>query len=70
MEKYQLGPNGGLLYCLEYLDANVDWLLKKLDERPDTYVLFDFPGQVPRRVTALIPRLRRLLLIEDSCNAD
>ena len=46
MEQYQLGPNGGLLYCLEYLENNIDWLLNKLASQPDAYVIFDFPGQV------------------------
>ncbi|GJJ10682.1 hypothetical protein Clacol_004909 [Clathrus columnatus] len=47
METYNLGPNGAMLYCMEYLEANFDWLeeeLKKLDE--ETYFVFDFPGQV------------------------
>ena len=30
MNKHKLGPNGGLIYCLEYLEANVDWLVEKL----------------------------------------
>ena len=25
-----LGPNGGLLYCMEYLEANLDWLRERL----------------------------------------
>ena len=47
MENYGLGPNGGMLYCMEYLDENFDWLegcLKELGN--DAYVLFDIPGQV------------------------
>ena len=47
MEEYGLGPNGGMLYSMEYLETNYDWLeakLKKLDD--DAYVLFDLPGQV------------------------
>lgn len=30
MNKHKLGPNGGLIYCIEYLEANVDWLVEKL----------------------------------------
>ncbi|NXA06299.1 GPN2 GTPase, partial [Sapayoa aenigma] len=41
-----LGPNGGLLYCMEYLEANVDWLREKLEVLRGHYVLFDCPGQV------------------------
>lgn len=47
MNEFGLGPNGGMLYCMEYLEANYDWLeerLKELDR--DDYVLFDLPGQV------------------------
>ncbi|KAJ6588234.1 hypothetical protein B0H19DRAFT_1013039 [Mycena capillaripes] len=47
MEEHGLGPNGGLLYCMEYLEANYDWLEERLQELgKDAYVLFDLPGQV------------------------
>lgn len=46
MEGIQLGPNGGLIYCMEYLEANLDWLKDKLMLLQDCYVLFDCPGQV------------------------
>ncbi|NXM58475.1 GPN2 GTPase, partial [Illadopsis cleaveri] len=41
-----LGPNGGLLYCMEYLEANADWLRERLQALRGHYVLFDCPGQV------------------------
>eukprot|EP00879_Flechtneria_rotunda_P006034 GHRR01006346.1.p1 GENE.GHRR01006346.1~~GHRR01006346.1.p1 ORF type:complete len:334 (+),score=112.45 GHRR01006346.1:132-1133(+) len=48
MEELKLGPNGGMLYCMEYLQANLDWLKDKLTplEQDGCYVLFDCPGQV------------------------
>jgi GTPase SAR1 family protein len=47
MNEHHLGPNGGLLYCMEYLEANYDWLEDRLKELGgDAYVLFDIPGQV------------------------
>ena len=47
MDKHGLGPNGGLLYCMEYLQVNFDWLEGQLKELgDDAYVLFDLPGQV------------------------
>lgn len=46
MEHLQLGPNGALLYCMEYLEENFDWLLEKLKAAPENYFLFDCPGQV------------------------
>ncbi|XP_059161678.1 GPN-loop GTPase 2-like isoform X2 [Physella acuta] len=46
MTYLHLGPNGGLVYCLEYLEKNVSWLKEKLEIIKDKYLLFDFPGQV------------------------
>ena len=46
-EELGLGPNGSLVYAMEFLLTNVKWLrdqLAALD--PMTYVVFDFPGQV------------------------
>lgn len=46
MEEVSLGPNGGLVYCMEYLLANVEWLEERLRAANVSYFLFDFPGQV------------------------
>ena len=46
MDKLKLGPNGGLVYCMEYLEKNVDWLQAQLKALKDQYILFDCPGQV------------------------
>lgn len=47
MNEFGLGPNGGMLYCLEYLEQNYDWLLERLTAlSSDTYIVFDLPGQV------------------------
>ena len=57
MDAHSLGPNGGMLYCLEYLEANMDWLEGELDRvlkeggwegdrREEAFVVFDTPGQV------------------------
>jgi GTPase SAR1 family protein len=46
MDNLKLGPNGGLIYCMEYLEKNLDWLKNKIDKLKDHYLLFDFPGQV------------------------
>lgn len=47
MDTYGLGPNGGMLYCIEYLEENFDWLDEKLGALgKDAYVVFDLPGQV------------------------
>ncbi|OOF99246.1 hypothetical protein ASPCADRAFT_204898 [Aspergillus carbonarius ITEM 5010] len=46
MSEDQLGPNGGILYALEELEENFDFLEEGLKEFGDDYVLFDCPGQV------------------------
>lgn len=48
MKEFGLGPNGALLYCMEVLEINFDWLreeLKKFDQESSCFV-FDLPGQV------------------------
>lgn len=48
MKQLGLGPNGGLVYCMEYLEAHVDQVVEMIRERvPEgAYLLFDLPGQV------------------------
>jgi len=47
VQEFGLGPNGGMIYCLEFLSKNMDWLRTRMDElSKDSYVLFDCPGQV------------------------
>jgi len=45
-EELRFGPNGGLVFCMEYLLDNVDWLKEALGEDDDDYILFDCPGQI------------------------
>lgn len=46
MDYVHLGPNGSLMYCIEYLEKRLDWFLEKLRKYSDYYLLFDCPGQV------------------------
>ncbi|KAK7333443.1 hypothetical protein VNO80_30216 [Phaseolus coccineus] len=48
MEELGLGPNGGLVYCMENLEDNLDdWLTEELDNYlDDDYLVFDCPGQI------------------------
>lgn len=46
MEEMNLGPNGGLLYCFEFLLNNLDWLDEQIGDFNDEYLIFDFPGQI------------------------
>ena len=57
MKELHLGPNGGLLYCMEYIEHHFGEVLKLLKERlgitdarglqhSRAYLLFDLPGQI------------------------
>ncbi|KAF2271673.1 transcription factor Fet5 [Westerdykella ornata] len=47
MEEMSLGPNGGLIYCFEFLLENLDFLTDPLEEVTDEYlIIFDMPGQI------------------------
>lgn len=48
MKQLGLGPNGGLVYCMEYLEAHVDDIVAMIQDRieEDSYLIFDLPGQV------------------------
>ncbi|ORY56538.1 GPN-loop GTPase, partial [Leucosporidium creatinivorum] len=46
MEDLELGPNGGLIYCFEYLMNNLDWLQESLGDFEDDYLIIDCPGQI------------------------
>ena len=46
MQEQQLGPNGALMFCMEYIEVNLDWLVEKLEPFADCYILFDCPGQI------------------------
>ena len=60
MEELGLGPNGGLVYCMEYLLANLDWLQEHLDSfGDDEYLILDCPGQL--ELYTHIPLMRNLI---------
>ncbi|KAL7927877.1 GPN-loop GTPase [Trichoderma austrokoningii] len=47
MEEVGLGPNGGLIYCFEFLMENLDWLTEALDSLTEEYlIIIDMPGQI------------------------
>lgn len=47
MEELGLGPNGGLIYCFEFLLQNLDFLAQALDPLSEEYlIIFDMPGQI------------------------
>uniref|UniRef100_G3MRC4 GPN-loop GTPase 2 n=1 Tax=Amblyomma maculatum TaxID=34609 RepID=G3MRC4_AMBMU len=46
MDSLKLGPNGGLVYCMEYLETNLAWLCGQLAKVRGCYLFIDCPGQV------------------------
>jgi len=47
MLKQKLGPNGALVYCMEYLLNHMNWLEEQIETfAEDSYFLFDCPGQL------------------------
>lgn len=47
MEELHYGPNGGLIYCFEFLLDNLDFLTDPLESVTHEYlILIDMPGQI------------------------
>jgi len=47
MEENGLGPNGGLIFCFEFLMENLDFLTEALDSLTEEYlIIIDMPGQI------------------------
>jgi hypothetical protein len=47
MEEMGLGPNGGLIYCFEFLLENLDFLTEAIDPLSEEYlIIIDMPGQI------------------------
>lgn len=61
MEREELGPNGGVLWAMEEVEANFDWLEQQLEECEETIVL-DPPGQAELYVHHMaLPRILQRL---------
>lgn len=46
MKDFGYGPNGALMYCMEFLTKNLDWLHDEIADFQDDYLIFDCPGQI------------------------
>jgi hypothetical protein len=47
MDELHLGPNGGLIYCFEFLLQNLDFITDPLETVTDEYlIIIDMPGQI------------------------
>ncbi|KAL7515219.1 hypothetical protein ACHAXN_012627 [Cyclotella atomus] len=74
MNQLHLGPNGGLLYCMEYIEHHLGHVLKLLKERlgiendkhaSRAYLLFDLPGQIELTAhSAVVGRIAARLVRE------
>ena len=62
-EPLSYGPNGGLIYCFEFLLQNLDWLAEAIDPLTEEYlIIFDLPGQIELYThIPLLPNLVRYL---------
>lgn len=53
------GPNGGLIYCMEFLMQNLEVLDDVLGQYEDDYIIFDCPGQI--ELYTHIPVMKQLV---------
>ena len=45
MEEMKLGPNGSLVFCMNYFWENIDWFFEQMEGVLEhDYILFDCPG--------------------------
>ncbi|XP_028402606.1 GPN-loop GTPase 3-like [Dendronephthya gigantea] len=58
-EDLKLGPNGGLVFCMEYLIKNMEWLEEQLGYSDEDYFIFDCPGQI--ELYSHIPVMRQFV---------
>jgi len=59
MQEFKYGPNGGLIFCMEYLMQNLDWLQDELADYEDDYLIIDCPGQI--ELYSHVPVMRNLV---------
>ncbi|XP_058614372.1 GPN-loop GTPase 3 [Onychostoma macrolepis] len=58
-DSLRFGPNGGLIFCMEYFSNNFDWLEESLGHVEDDYILFDCPGK--RSSCTHLPVMKQLV---------
>ncbi|XP_076236840.1 GPN-loop GTPase 3 [Calliopsis andreniformis] len=62
----RFGPNGGLVFCMEYLLENSSWLEEKLGDVDDDYIIFDCPGQIELYTHMTV--IRQLIIMLQNLN--
>ena len=58
-EQLNFGPNGALMYAVQYLVDNIDWFLDRVGDYEDDYLIIDCPGQL--ELYSHIPVMRALV---------
>lgn len=63
MEELHLGPNGGLIYCFEFLLDNLDFITDPLqDVGEESLIIIDMPGQIELYThVPIVPKLIKAL---------
>jgi GPN-loop GTPase len=63
MDEMSLGPNGGLIFCFEFLLQNLDFLATPIESLTEEFlIIFDLPGQIELYThIPLLPELIRYL---------
>ncbi|MBE3042749.1 ATP/GTP-binding protein [Candidatus Bathyarchaeota archaeon] len=63
MEEVDYGPNGGLIYCFEFLLENLDWLAEGIEGLTEDYlIIIDMPGQIELYThIPIVPAIARFL---------
>ncbi len=54
MEELNLGPNGALVYCMEYLLDNLDWI-QVCELIWNTFMLHIWPNKLPKVKLNMFP---------------
>lgn len=39
-------PNGGLIYCMKFIEDNISWLIERISKLKNKYLIFDLPGNI------------------------
>ncbi|CAG2115543.1 unnamed protein product, partial [Medioppia subpectinata] len=58
-DELRFGPNGGLVFAMEYLLENMDWFEERLGDVDNDYLLFDTAGQI--ELSTHLDVMRRLI---------
>jgi len=72
MEEMGLGPNGGLIYCFEFLLENLDFLSEAIEPLTEEYlIIIDMPGQIELYThIPILPALVKHLTVGGALNVN